>query len=633
MKILTSILKILLLACLLLPAALVATAQEVDPLDSSQIYWPDPFESNVSDEQKSEDELISDALNLQSQEKLLDYRSKLLTLVRRFPKNLTGHLLLSEYYLRSVGHFRLSMRYALKAKKIFLDTYGQPPYPNNFTGQAIHSSILSLISDIELNLDDYQASLDSLLEMEKFGYYEQQLPSSKAWVLMKLNRVEEAIATARAGVMMGAAPGHTLNVLGILLSLHDEREASIATFQQAIDYELSFGSDGNASTPLNNIGEVYRETFQEDLAINAWEQAVRLPDGCQHILPSLNLAVVHLESLNLNDANEALNNFESCFAQYTLKNDEEHKAIILLARGRIAWLSGDIDQAIEDFTTGLNRQQWFGKIGTSQEDLEAGLRVSLATALASKIQELKNTKSWSIGAYFKNLGERISLDANRRWQLRKARLLLFGRLSDFEDLYARHSDSMLDYSWLGTILRDQNSSFIERLVEKTQKGDRRTRAQNYYNLYRAENLVAHGSYEAARPLLQSVISEARKPYDQGVKANALSLLAQTYQPNEAEYQKSVLELFEINPAIIKLRGLKLPVQALGVEQAARDILTEYNFIWSASSPWGIKLESNGETQRLNFYEVSKQALIKRAESKQAQDLYKNFIEAVFTGMI
>ena len=135
-------------------------------------------------------------------------------------------------------------------------------------------------------------------------------------------------------------------MLGILLSMHGDRDESLKIFRQAIAYELSEGNLGQPATPLNNSGEVYKEIFSEDSAESSWLKATSMPDGCDHVLPSLNLSLLYFDELNLDGAKRAMDSFESCIAQYPLRNGEEHRALVSLARGRIALLSGNPDLAI-----------------------------------------------------------------------------------------------------------------------------------------------------------------------------------------------------------------------------------------------------------------------------------------------
>src|SRR5690606_8601721 len=148
------------------------------------------------------------------------------------------------------------------------------------------------LSQARLNLDDYEGAKEVLDEFSSYSYFAPWYPGSRSWVLMKLGDLEEAIRISKVGIMAGAEPGRTLNMLGILLSMTGERQGSLDVFKQAIRYELSLGQLGQPATPLNNSGEVYKEIFEEEEAERSWLRATSLPDGCEHVLRSLNLALM-----------------------------------------------------------------------------------------------------------------------------------------------------------------------------------------------------------------------------------------------------------------------------------------------------------------------------------------------------
>jgi tetratricopeptide (TPR) repeat protein len=212
------------------------------------------------------------------------------------------------------------------------------------------------LAETRLNLDNYQGALDVLNEFGKL-YFGAWYPASRAWVLMKLGKLDEAIRVARLGLLTEAEPGRTLNVLGILLSMTGKRQESLKVFNEAIMHELSMGSSGQPATPLNNSGEVYREIFNEEKAEAMWLKATSMPDGCEHVLPSMNLAIMFIEQLRLTDAKKAIDAFESCITQFPLRNGEEHRALVHLARGRIALHSGDVHSAVQHLEAARERRQ------------------------------------------------------------------------------------------------------------------------------------------------------------------------------------------------------------------------------------------------------------------------------------
>ena len=180
-----------------------------------------------------------------------------------------------------------------RAEEVLIEESGKPPYWDR-RSQLLHADILRQLAEVRQNLDNYSGALDTLNKYESFGYTDSFLASSKSWILFKLKHYDEAIEVPKSGLEKGQ---NTLNILGILFSVTGEREKAIKTLTAAYKYEKSLDGAGQGATPLNNLGEVFRETFIEDSAVNSWTRAIKLPDGCTHILPSLNLAIIYIESL------------------------------------------------------------------------------------------------------------------------------------------------------------------------------------------------------------------------------------------------------------------------------------------------------------------------------------------------
>ncbi|MBX7136584.1 MAG: hypothetical protein K1X83_01275 [Oligoflexia bacterium] len=534
-----------------------AVADVHDPLDP---FAADQSQSSAqdSDKDKSADELIDEAMVLFQDERPLDARTKLLKALARSPEDYRAHLLLSGYYMEEVGHFRLALKYVLQAQKLFEAKNGKPPY-SDFMAQTQHDQILYLLAQARLNLDDYQGSLEVLDQYSRLGYYRDWYPGTRAWVLMKLGRVNEAIKVARMGILSGAEPGRTLNMLGILLSMSDQREDSLKVFKQAVEYELSLGRTGRPATPLNNAGEVYEEIFNEDQAESSWLKSTRLPDGCEHVLPSLNLTMLYLDQGNLLRAKQTIDAFESCVAQYPLRNGEEHRALVHFARGRIALQAGAIDQAVDHFEEALQKQQWFGKIGTSEEDLRAAALISLSQALRAKNNIIATTLFEHTSDWLSAIKDRAANKFRAWWLMRRARQILVENLSNFEDLYVRHTDSMLDYASLGDVARALPRKAFEKRTQIETAHDKRPASKPFYEIYRAANLLEHGDSQAGAGLVRQALSEARDRYDDALRAQALLLELGLARPNSAQYQDIAIEIFKLSRAALRSHGFKLPI--------------------------------------------------------------------------
>lgn len=526
-----------------------------DPLDPFDRRYDEGYE-DLSDDQKTASELIDDAIILLQGERPLDARTKLLKALQKDPKAFQAHVLLASYYLVHVGHFRLALKYIKQAENLFIEIHGKPPY-TTFPLRNEHARMLYLRAQIRLDLDNYQGALDTLDEFTDHGYYGTWYPGSRAWVLMKLGQLDEAIRVARLGVLADSERGRTLNMLGILLSMHGEREASLRVFQDAIEYEMALGPVGQPATPLNNSGEVYRELFSDDKAEASWVKATSLRDGCEHVLPSLNLALLYLEQINLAAASRTIDNFESCIAQFPLRNGEEHRALVHLIRGRIDLHAGDIESAIKHLEQALQKRQWFGKIGTSQEDMAAAVHFSMAQALVRRINH-RDSKLYPTWRGWIQARKDSMVDYLRaRWMFRRARQILAEDLKDLEDLSIRNTDSLLEYPTLGELLRTFPKPAIKRRIEKMVEKDKRKPAQPFYKLYTHEvNRVRPGSRLSD---YEDQIAELRPRYDDLLRVHSLMNVLDNTPTNSRKYALIAEQVFRLNRASLRNYGQRLPV--------------------------------------------------------------------------
>jgi Tfp pilus assembly protein PilF len=582
----------------------------------------------------SAQDLTYQAEELMRDRQPISARTRLLAALEKDPNYYPTHLSLAEYYLSFVGHFKLSLKFLKQAEQLFLKANGKPPYFNRFLALE-HSQFLLMLSQIRLNLDNYQGALQALDDFKGFGYFNANYDSSRAWILMKLNRLDDAIQSARSGVLTSAGRGGALNMLGILLSVSNQPNESLKVFDQAIQFEKTFGEDGSPATPLNNAGEVYRERFLDKKSESYWLQAKGLPDGCEHVLPSLNLAILMMEHSKLNRAEESMDSFESCVKQFTVKNDEEHRSLVSLARGRIALTRGDYKKAHEHLEQTLARGQWFGKIGTNVEDLQIGALQSFSENIAAKKNGLSFRVPETLLEYPKRLQESLKLSVLEWWTLRKARLL-FQKMNNMEDIYIRHSDSIIDYPHLGTLLASFPTASLKKRLAQIQKSDDRTLASIYYDAYIAENLIAHGDYQEGNSLLktciQKIISANREDFDSRLLNHLYLVQASTLFSQSAEYLRSSESAFRISPASLKNYGIKLPVKsnAKGIENSG--YLKKAGFLVHSNddSLFSIDLQKNNDVYVIKFISNSPDIQSIEVKGSNLPALLNRLSEAVFT---
>lgn len=514
------------------------------------------------------EELISEAEALMLADRPIDARAKLTAALRLAPNDYRPHMMLGQYYLTTVAHFKLAYRYLKTAEKLFEKAHHSNTTDSlDSTYDQQHAMLLFLLSEAQLSLDLYT---EALLSLERFQnhYWMDWLPGTKAWILMKLGRINEAIKIAQAGLLRNADPRRTWNILGILLSVKGSRELSLQAFANSIRAEFTLGGTGQIATPLNNAGEVYRELFRDELAESAWSMAVRLPDGCEHILPSLNLSILYVDQLRLFQAERSLKDFETCFAEESLRQDTEHRTLLALARGRIALHSNQLENALELLTTANEDQQWFGRIGTNANDVHFASTVAMAQALSASSAALKDEAVVSYLKRIKNLLSSAALRLRARWLNRQARRFALDELRDFEDLWIRHTDTMIEYPTLGSVLSGFDKHTFKKRITRMLTNDSRTGAHPYYKLYLAQNLLANGKASDALPLLQEAWNGWR-PIDRLAKAETKAALvfarkAQAWFGNlshkaKLQIDKEIEEVFSILPAHVRSKDLSLPV--------------------------------------------------------------------------
>lgn len=541
-------------------------------------------ESNLTEDVRTDgssvEQLILEAQNLFLQQKSIDARSKLVAALKLAPNDYRPNMLLGSYYLGEVRHFELGHRYIEKAITLFEEQHGKNP--DTLATMELwqdHARLLYLLSESFLNLDKYEQSLETLDRFGKY-YWDDWFPGTKAWVLMKLKRVDEAIQIAQAGLLRGAEAGRTYNILGILLSLKRNRELSIEAFNRSIDAETLMGSLGQPATPLNNIGEVYRESFAEDLAERSWIDALSMHDGCEHILPSLNLAVLYIDELKLFKAQRVLDDFEACFKSNSLQSDSEHRTLLSLMRGRIALHMGDFDKAIKMFEHSLVRRQWFGKIGTNENDMRFAATISLAQGLKANIVSLTDRAYESQAARLKSYSQIPWLSFLSWWHFKRAREIALDELEDFEDLFVRNTDTMVEYPTLGELASGFPRVAFSRRIARLTESETRPMALAYYQTYIATNLLNHRRLKESIEEFKQALAKLRDN-DRLLRAEILAKLvaAQEKEANsfwggsDKEEQIAIMrnkeELFSLLPSHMRYHDINLPVDLVSKSTSGR----------------------------------------------------------------
>lgn len=533
------------------------------------------FEDEYSGDEKS-DSLINSAKKDFLSQKGVDGRSKLEEVLRFNPSDYRARMLLGNYYLTEIGHFKLAYRYISEAEKIIKERFSDEELntPKSL-GWKENAKLLYLKSEASLNLDEYSESLEVLERFEK-KYWDSWLASSKSWILMKLDRDEEAIEIAKAGILDGAEPLRTLNILGILYSVSYQYEESLKIFRQAIAYERFALGRERYSTPLNNASEVYRELFDEASAEAALQKVISMADGCDNILPSINLNLTYIDQGRFFEAESILREFEKCFKNYGDKQDSEFRALLRLGLGRAKLYQGDIKTAYDLVLSANKEEQWFGRIGTTQDDFKFAARIGLARVSEAYISYLDDRADGYLDKIKKSLSK-YKLASTIPLLYLEAVKIGIDKNNGFEDLNVRSSDAMIEYPTLGRALSFMTQDIITNKLDALIEKDKRAEADAYYSLYKQQISFKNSNVDIEE--LKEVLKSIREE-DVLLKLEAKILLIKllererkflflrdTESFNLAKKYKS--EIFQTYPQFLRFDNVKLPVKFKNVPSSMR----------------------------------------------------------------
>ena len=523
--------------------------------------------------------LIEQGYLLAYQGKLVDARAKWTEAMHLSPKDYLPRMVLSNYYLQEVNHYELAKKHGLKALDFFTAEKGDKSSLYDMISSVHHRTILTTLADAELNLDNYQKSLDILATVKQL-YPESYDGSHSAWVLMKLGKVDDAISVIEEVVANTEGTAHSYNILGILLSLGARKKEAIEAFIDSMKFAKRDGYPMMVATQMNNSGEVYREIFREDLAEASWKEAARLPDSCTHILPYVNLSIHLIDSLRLYEASEVLRGFVACHEKNPVKTDADHSDLLALFNGRIELYKGEVEAALPLLEDAAIREQSFGTIGTSKEDFALAANLTLAEGM-----EAANNLEFRL--YHESLSDSFQQQINNRmrairkdWALKRAKEIAIDALDDFEDLKIRHTDAMVQYTTLGRILNDLPTRGVINRLERLIETDPREGARNYYHLYQA-TVLSQSSPDKSQTILKNLLSRWSAS-DALAKAESLALMylnSRSTHPWFSDPDKKTMQfedrtlttLYNLNPATFLVRDLKIPVR---VKEVSKDSLGE-----------------------------------------------------------
>jgi hypothetical protein len=207
----------------------------------------------------------------------------------------------------------------------------------------------------------------------------------------------------------------------------------------------------------------------------------------------------------------------------------------------------------------MDGTQWFGKIGTNQNDLIVATTISLSQALRRKNKIIESSLSSGVREWLANKKVILTNSLEAWWLMRRARQMLLGELHDVEDLSIRNTDSLLEYPTFGEALRGLSQSSLSRRLAKEGRDDSRAPAKLFYQLYEAESDLGWWPARATLASLDTLIERARPRYDELLRIHAILLRMRSLDRDSKRYQELAYRVFLTAPAELRNYGLPLPV--------------------------------------------------------------------------
>ncbi|MCS6961229.1 MAG: tetratricopeptide repeat protein [Deltaproteobacteria bacterium] len=547
------------------------------------------FSQDLSEEIKKAKEFFQQGL-------YIDARDKLLEIIKKNPQSLEALVLVMEYYSNIVSDPDEVLEYNKLAKEALKTA-------NILDRIQFYDLVIYYEFNALSQKNKYEEALRILQETERKGYLPPWYFSSLSWILFKLGRFEEAVEAAEKGLNFYGDQVSSLNMLGIIYGVLGRWNEAIEVLKKA--KEIGIITKQSIAAPLNNLAEIHEELFNETLALQLYEEAIKGDTDCSALLSYINLAFLYLDFLDTRSAKKVLNDYKSCVSKFPFKSPKSFRSLINLVEARINLIEGRFEEARRLSKWILDYEQQLGSIGTDENDLKAATLQTILLANTGLARRAKfdtegffgPARSWFLVARlnFENILYRREL-AN----------ILFKKLNKFEDLRIKNSDSFLFYPFLGFELANWNRQTLGALITKLRAKDTRNRVFLYYDLYTA-NLIKRFDEK----ILKQNLGQLRAYYDEALSAAYLiKLLQHENLANEKERLASLL--YDKWPQAFIIFRLSLPVYS----ESHHRLLRRFNFdpVAKKDSRFNLSIAKDQTDYKLNLVDKKGKSIIVRDEN-------------------
>ncbi|MEM4379375.1 MAG: tetratricopeptide repeat protein [Thermoplasmatales archaeon] len=525
----------------------------------------------------------------------IDARDRLVNYLKENPNSLEALVLLMEYY----SVYASDPDEVLKYVQVAEDALPRA----NFLERVIFSESITYYKYNALSQKNkYKEAYETLKSLENRGYLPTWYYSSLSWILFKLGRMEEALKAAKDGLKLQADHLSSLNMVGILYGVIGKWDESIKAFNRAIEIGKLIGE--SVSAPINNLGEVYEELFNETKAIQLYEEAMRSESDCSALLSYVNLGLLYLDFLDTRSAARVIREYRRCVARFPFRSPKAFRSLLNLVDARIKYLEGDFKEARRLARWILDYDQQLGLVGTDQNDLKVAALQTLILANQA-LYRAENLKATTFTEKLLSQINSVRLKLENWLYGRELHHLLVFKLNRFEDLRIRNTDAFLFYPFLGFELAKWPKKRTLEMIESQSAKDSRPRAVLYYDLYKA----SISPRENIQRLKENSL-KLRAYYDEALAVGIYSLILQ-HENNVIDRIRFSNLLFDKWPQAFVVFDLKLPVKVRGVKLPRRLPFEELNHV---PARFELVAEFEDNEYKVSFFDTKGRTIIVRDAS-------------------
>ncbi|HTE55835.1 MAG TPA: hypothetical protein VK698_33500 [Kofleriaceae bacterium] len=519
------------------------------------------------------------AITLLEQDKPIAARRAAESVLARDADSIAGHYVLGRVLHEAEGSLARAIYHLGHARELYERKYPPSSRPTG-SPWKFHRELLLSIAALAGEMGEYDYQL-AMLEYHD-GLYRPARPGERAWPLMKVGRMAEALAAAQQAREM-KDPGERslgLNALCAIGRAGNDRAAARTACAAAYDHASK--TEGN----LPGIDNQYQST----LAVHAYNAALAAraafaPDDAEKIAlagthrlaftpanPWRFLVELYIDQGRGGDAANALREMQRWRTRQPPQLRDQDRAESDAVVATVLLLAGRTEPALALIERAIDFPDRRGLASTEEWQARAA-HVLLRGAIARAHGELLDEAA-SVG------GGGGVVDAARRrlrgWaddEVVRGMLDDDDRLVDSLRLFGERGVTGVPAWLVGDLVRVAGPGVMGAVLREARERDKTPALEPYWKSIEAEVELARGNDAESRDLARAALA-ALPPTEVLVRARAAAVgaMAAHELDDDALERELLTSAYQLDPSVIRRLGLSLPVTVQGRGPGAAEVV-------------------------------------------------------------